>query len=270
MNSINTSKILAKKHHFVPQVYLKQFASNELADKCFIYQLIKDSKKILEVNIRKTAFKENLYTNELEKYFADELENKFNKIFNDQFLKKTIKRETQDIPINLKGKIAELIISQYLRNERIVKFVENTTNKVNMELSNTGFSFDYKKIFEQRFYYLFNMMKNELIQNISWNWVFLIADRGSQFITSNIPVCFINHNDLEIKPKKLDAFMLHSEIFLPINKNLVIWLYKFIPDYKKGVIYLDKNQVKFVNEQSYLNGDIIYSSNKSLLTSLIR
>ncbi|MEQ7148933.1 DUF4238 domain-containing protein [Enterococcus gallinarum] len=144
-------KKLKTKNHFVPKIYLKQWAT---VNRIYEYKLLVSHEQVPKwnsVSITNTSTVDSLYlyveegelTDEMEDYFSNEFEMKFGSFVDNVNRKKLISELDHDY-------ISKLVVGQYLRTLRgyqwaqnIVikqypKIIEELSQKMNHELANKG------------------------------------------------------------------------------------------------------------------------------------
>jgi len=270
-----------KKHHYVPQFYLKSFTNN---NKEQLYVLDKENKKIFIQNIKEIceqnyfyAFSEDDEYNFMLEEHLGKKENKFscviNKVIDDiegyYFIKnKSIEKLTHDD----KKTIIEFIIYQIIRVPKYInklfamvipQFKQFNTDD-GVEQTNKQIINDVKKYTFPNYFSRINEIVSILLRK---NWTFFIIsnDINNKFISSDNPVLISNSNlQSPIRGALIDPM---TEISIPLSKNIALALKQETIKYRLNYILINsEDNVKYINKLLIKNGmRFVYSDNKSLL-----
>ncbi|WP_304131508.1 DUF4238 domain-containing protein, partial [Mesonia mobilis] len=123
------------KQHYIPRSYLKNFATCNDKNKCFVDIYLKKNKNILnDIDTKTICYEKNLYTLEtddeskkfdLEIYYANNVDNEFPKIYKLLTDKNKLYLSPQE-----KLKILYVCLSLYFRTPFFLNRVNNFTDKV--------------------------------------------------------------------------------------------------------------------------------------------
>ena len=270
-----------KKHHYVPQFYLKSFTNN---NKEQLYVLDKENKKIFIQNIKEIceqnyfyAFSEDDEYNFMLEEHLGKKENKFscviNKVIDDiegyYFIKnKSIEKLTHDD----KKTIIEFIIYQIIRVPKYInklfamvipQFKQFNTDD-GVEQTNKQIINDVKKYTFPNYFSRINEIVSILLRK---NWTFFVIsnDINNKFISSDNPVLISNSNlQSPIRGALIDPM---TEISIPLSKNIALALKQETIKYRLNYILINsEDNVKYINKLLIKNGmRFVYSDNKSLL-----
>ena len=270
-----------KKHHYVPQFYLKSFTNN---NKEQLYVLDKENKKIFIQNIKEIceqnyfyAFSEDDEYNFMLEEHLGKKENKFscviNKVIDDiegyYFIKnKSIEKLTHDD----KKTIIEFIIYQIIRVPKYInklfamvipQFKQFNTDD-GVEQTNKQIINDVKKYTFPNYFNRINEIVSILLRK---NWTFFVIsnDINNKFISSDNPVLISNSNlQSPIRGALIDPM---TEISIPLSKNIALALKQETIKYRLNYILINsEDNVKYINKLLIKNGmRFVYSDNKSLL-----
>nr|WKN39241.1 DUF4238 domain-containing protein [Tunicatimonas sp. TK19036] len=281
-----------RKHHFIPQYYLKGFSIPN-SEKVWVYDKEDKQKEPFSPNIEKIAterdfYKLNLYegdedTRVLEDYFANKIEGPANLI-----LDKILKKERIDI---LDKDIMSFYIYSMIRRvpdakkraKQIIPTLSDSMLKETKEMIESNPKFQNYTISEKEF--LLNYAK-EFIQEqsdnpsaiflkpskssstlvvlktmMAMNWYFLYTT-DNYFLTCDNPV--FTH--------RLGNGLTQGELTLPISKNIALWATK-INRYPNERSYqlASARRLKEINRRTIHNATrFVYSSAKeSWITKII-
>lgn len=270
----------AKNHHYVPQVYLRNF-SNKNKNEYQINVIDKKTGEVYKANIKNVSCEKNYNRvenlenpNYWEEYYSQNIENKLNKFFENLTAIATVTLSDKEIfDEKTKEKFCKIIISQTYRTkknrDKLMKdggeFLVQTTKKladtiqgqVSKEaeeyIRNWKPDYDFLKgetlkvINDER---LYEKIKNGLLEK---NWV-LYRNKNYKtmpFITSDNPVYIYNYK----KPKKETGNSLIDEnviIYFSINEMLMLAIFpKYI--YGKDMSYI-KNKLQDIDDNRFIIG----------------
>jgi len=276
-------KVSKKRHHYLPEFYLKGFINQSNKPKIWIYEkgnpnIICSTPKNIAVQAHYYSYNTpegNKDTDSFESFFS-KIEAKIPTIFknireqknlNDEekawfsiFLGFSITRvpnyrkNIEDITANIIKKI--LRTSAFDANksgmqiEGLHKFILN--DEYNITIKNPEYSLGMIVDHAFEFGRILNLMK----------WSFLIATQDYKFITSDNPV-FI-HNPAYYRNSLYSGGLLSKNIQVTFSISKEIALLGTWKDYKEGYIKSDNNSVKAIVKRTVLSAlKYIYASNKS-------
>lgn len=221
-----------KKHHYVPQCYLKRFSSDKLNIKYFN----KVSKEHRFEKINEAFQLENLYLLSQHKdpyfiektFFSNNIENKLGDL-----LKFFEELNTNSCKINFnkdrRVKLSTQIVLQYMRtpfyrdiksqNELEIYYdqIKQILSRFNYEVEEIGFIPNNKAEFHKT---ILLEEKSKIISSIAEvQWELLYINSG-EFYSSDNPVSIISKEDKNVK--YCDAIMDFSDIYYPLNPNLML------------------------------------------------
>ena len=264
-----------KKHHYVPQCYLKRFSSDKLNIKYFN----KVSKEHRFEKINEAFQLENLYLLSQHKdpyfiektFFSNNIENKLGDL-----LKFFEELNTNSCKINFnkdrRVKLSTQIVLQYMRtpfyrdiksqNELEVYFarIKQILNKINFEVEEISFLPYNKAEFHKT---LLLEDKSKIISSIAEaKWELLYIKTG-EFYSSDNPVSIILRKDKDVTTY-CERIISFSDIYYPLNSNLMLHItntpsesFKNIP--LNLITELEKNEINSIIIKNAVEG-IIYKN----------
>lgn len=272
MESGNTK---SQQEHYVPQCYLKHFASNK--DKNQIYVYDKTTQKSFQTNIKNVASKKNFYdliepeiknnNQDIETFFS-EVETDYNSVIGNILRRVENKRS---ITQNMKGSMSLFITFQILRTEsqrkyygelieKITKTNIETTNKLSEAEKNKLDELEIDKEFEkeQHIELLFDLdilrTSTEILDKHIW--IIGINATSTPLYTSDNPVVRKSH-----KKDKIHSYSAFGsegiEIAFPLTPGYVLVLKEMryfhnLKNMDKKSINLTANEVKYYNDMQII------------------
>ncbi len=266
-----------RRHHYVPQVYLKNFI-NEDHKKIHVYD--KKIKKHFTSNIRDIALEKDFYKVPSieepmywEYYFSKEVEPKYPKIVSNlQGYCNLSLNEAKILNNSLKNDIAYILLSQLFRTKKsrrnFHKVAKQSSHKILKELTDTIFSFlpdddkyrmqkieIHDDVFTDIELKVFNdpvrvERNKELL--IKRNWVIYHNTISKQipFITSDHPLNYVNYqsNDLGFRDNGIGTNT--TIIYFPITKGILLAIYP--EHYRPETFGYLNNRVVKINEEKFI------------------
>ena len=296
-----------RKQHYVPQGYLKNFASGKKGKNVFV--LSKSRRFVYPDNIENIAAERHFYTIDSyeDKYFWDDL---YAKIVEPQLspLLEKIRQNCENVLIQNKATVISRddkknlmfhLIFQLLRGKQTRKYEKElyertipkafkSAQKYFKNLDNEKLTEVFQKIENDKNYFkelsMESILNEELLLKmanilINYNFVFYRTNSAIPFITSDNPVMVINSDTLNAMPFSNGLLQPSTIICYPISPKLILCAYhpyRFKTVLKKRdrtLEILDNKDVeKFVDGQNKLQlkqcFDCIYSHSKETLDLL--
>lgn len=252
---------LPRRHHIVPQCYLKYFANGngkiKVFDKvklCEYYASTKD------LAVKRDFYRDCLRSNELiwEEFYSKNVESSLPKIFDKIIYKSAQLISTERILTNeVKNKMSKIIVTQLLRTEKyrwysyktfnpkIPLIIKNIEEKINLLKVRTGETYISKAGLEAfaKNQYL-ELVNHEITLNVfcqilmDRNWILIRSTvNGKKIFTSDHPVMLYNENlksyDIE------DNYITDSSTFIlySISTQLLLMI---LPSNNTKLVEFDK------------------------------
>ena len=265
---------IPRRHHIVPQCYLKYFVNDsgkiKVFDKLRIYEYYASPK---DLAVRRDFYRDYLRSNELiwEEFYSMNVENRLPETFEKIINKSTKLKSTEKILVDeVKNKMSKIIITQLFRTEKwrrhsynsfspkIPLILKNTKEKLDLLKERTGETYISKTGLEAfaKNQYL-KLANHEITLNISCqilidrNWILIRSKLNDKKIfTSDNPVVLYNE---KLKSYKIeDNYITDSNnfIFFPISTQLFLMI-------------LPSNNTKLVDFGEYV--DCIIDGTKEII-----
>lgn len=288
------AKTEAKKHHFVPRTYLKNFAHRK-NDDFYVSVLQKDQpcEKIFESNIINVCAENHLYTLTGNNESRLQLENIYSNIFENEYadlFSILTNDDIWDITTEKKRSIVSAVITMFYRTKKWINeyniFADEALNKIfqvckqynaDHYINTNGERINIKnKSLEELQYNQKNITRIPIIltqlktalrlieakqfDNIN---VFKITD-NCEFITSDNPVVVRNTNKMMTIPFDID-----NAYYLPISNKYLLSIFpnEDLPVNTKVIrMGISKEQVANFNNSQLFNSDkFIIGSNSGII-----
>lgn len=250
-------------HHYIPQYYLKGFASPD-GDMIWVYE--KGGSLKFPANIKKIAQKTNYYSTEVERYLANEIEGPANSV-----IKKI--RDRKQLTQSEKEKLAIYMVVMLKRVPQSKIRMKKTAPIVAQSLQQKWDKEISKLILENPSQTdLFEKRRAEIKANLNkysknlpkdfWlelippertpnsvkvipemTWLFLTCEKFPAFLTCDNPVFYFQGIGVG-KPE--------SEITFPISSNIVLWA-TWRSDIQKEYSQIKNQAIKEINRRTATN-----------------
>lgn len=226
------------RQHYIPQYYLNGFSDS--SGNVWVYE--KGSHRVFCAGTKRIANETDYYSDELETYLADKVENPANKV-----IRKI--RERKAIAIEDKITLSKYMIVMLKRvpqgkkhaEEKSPAILEKTLDSLEQELTNLISQHPDKPHLKQRqeeaknlrrriekdSEFVDELFKDTWLKNLPphmtpesvkalslMTWQFLTFDKESAFLTSDNPVFYFSNIGIGNK---------NSEVTFPISNNIVLW-----------------------------------------------
>lgn len=260
-----------RKHHYVPQFYLREFLDTrvEHPKEPYIWVYDKKEKNLKRKGTSNVAFQNGFYDMKLidgsitpiiENFFSKNIENSASLVF---------KKIINQIPINIEERLmfsnflyftlarvpnflnymswfyknGDLIIDEKLVSSDVEKIIENTS--FSKEVSTLEFMIEMSQIFAS------------IISEM--NWQFLIAPEGKNFVTSDNPLILNDPSLIKIAPSFMGWNNPNIHLTFPLSPKLCMkatWKKK-----RKTYIKADVRFLRAINfRTSFFATRFIFSS----------
>jgi len=278
-----------RRHHYVPQVYLKRFCSEDKKlNKIYVYDKIQN--KEYQSDISKIAVEKDFYRvsdkeDEFywEKFYSENIETKYNEI-----IEKTVSlsvltiKDAYILNKELKHDIAFILCTQLLRTKKSRKYFWKIGEKA-AEGRLKEIKRDLKDIISKEKKDIIDKFKinGDLIKELGLDiinddyrieyfieylldktWVFYknLISEDIPFITSDHPICLYNTYKKSVKLGDNGLALNATDILFPLNKKILLALYpkeQLFGELKKfdgKIQYIDeKGFIKKINRYQMLN-----------------
>lgn len=267
MNSTNKKTPNSKRHHYVQQAYLKNFACNE--KKTFIWMMDKWEKKIFEKpqKIRDCAQFWFFYPQELEEWLNNNIESNGINV-----IRKLLYHQDYDKLSDLEKKqLFEWIYVQYIRTPDFVNTVVDLFNEM-LSLISQKKEFllpdEILEVFQsnnpkiqllKKYYYrivklIFNSIQKKTLYDYTWldkEWILFKNRTVFPYFTSDNPVILWKAGDKVIQNKIVFEWLSNRENFLPQSFSFSL---------ERGIMYfisLNPNTLLLLSEKNPFPASII-------------
>jgi len=250
-------------HHYIPQYYLKGFASPD-GDMIWVYE--KGGSLKFPANIKKIAQKTNYYSTEVERYLANEIEGPANSV-----IKKI--RDHKQLTQSEKEKLAIYMVVMLKRVPQSKIRMKKTAPIVAQSLQQKWDKEISKLILENPSQTdLFEKRRAEIKANLNkysknlpkdfWlelippertpnsvkvipemTWLFLTCEKFPAFLTCDNPVFYF---------QGIGVGKLESEITFPISSNIVLWA-TWRCNIQEGYSPIKNQAIKEINRRTATN-----------------
>ena len=267
------------RHHYVPKVYLKNFAT-VLKDKYRIYGYNKNKEKIQYFITDNIALEKNFYTVDTledkyawEKFYANNIESKLDSILSYILKVANYPVITDRAQILNNEQIATLSVMmtyQILRGKQARKFEKELFDKKAPEILSHTKELFFGKINEETDLLLENLQFDEKVFKelamqlsldvdrialfskvlFNHNWIVYKIIGNKEFITSDNPIMIINSISGDATPFRHGIAQKQSIVYFPISPKIMIGLYSFedfYPLHSKLVLLDSTKECEFIN-----------------------